>query len=435
MTTASIAIAVLLGGFVVLMLLRVPVSIALILSTLGSALIGGTNLTSIAQAMVKGVDNFSLLAVPFFILSGEIISAGGIATRLIDLANLLVGRMRGGLAMVNCMDSMFFGGISGSAVADVSSLGSVMIPMMVKAGYDEDFAVGITVTTACQGVLIPPSHNMVIYAVSAGGGISIGKLFMGGLIPGVLLGLAFMVTCYILAKRRNYPYGVTTPKGKRLKVVLEALLPLGTILIVMGGVSFGICTPTESAALAGVYAFILAYFVFREIKLRDFGKILTRALKTLAIVLTLIAAAKGFAFMMVNLRVSEILTSALLSVTQNKYLLLLLINVLLLFLGCIMDMAPLILIMTPILYPVVTSPVVGMDPIHFGVMLIFNLAIGLCTPPVGSALFVGCAIGKTPIERTAKHMMPMFLTMVIMLMLVTYIPDVTMLVPRLMTAK
>ena len=324
---------------------------------------------------------------------------------------------------------MFFGGISGSAVADVSSLGSVVIPMMKKQGYNEDFAVGLTVCTACQGVLIPPSHNMVIYALAAGGGVTIGSMFMAGVIPGIMLGLAMMVLCFFMAKRYNFPKCDPVPKGQRGKIILNAILPMMIIVIIMGGVASGIFTATESAAVACVYTFILTYFILRSARLRDIGKVMRNALKTLAIVMTLIGCAKAFAYMMTFLRIPAMLTDALIAISNNKYIILLIINALLLLLGCFMDMAPLIMIMTPILLPVVTSAAVGMSPVQFGIMLIFNLAIGLCTPPVGSALFVGCAVGKTPIERTSKNILPMFGTMVLVLMLVTFIPWFTMWLP------
>lgn len=453
MDTNTIAGIVLIGGFALLMLLKVPVSFSLIISTVASAIIFKAPtisalvasgrydlmgalviaLQDVVTNMVKGVDSFSLLSIPFFILAGEIMGAGGISERLIALANLAVGWLPGGLAMVNCLDSMFFGGISGSAVADVSSLGSMVIPMMKKQGYDDDFAVGITVVSACQGVLIPPSHNMVIYALAVSGiaSVSIAKLFMGGMIPGMLLGAALMVLCAYLSIKRKYPRGVKVPKGQKLKVVIDGLLPLGTMVIILGSVSFGICTATEAAALACVYAFIVSFFIIRDVKITAMGQILKNTLKTLAIVLTLIAAAKAFAGMMAMLKIPAAITTALVSLTSNKYLLLIIINVLLLALGCVMDMAPLILIMTPILGPICITQL-GMDPIHFGVMLIFNLAIGLCTPPVGSALFVGCAIGKTKIEKTSKNMLPMYAVMVIMLLLVTFIPAISMTVPNLM---
>ncbi|MEA4998508.1 MAG: TRAP transporter large permease [Candidatus Limiplasma sp.] len=432
MTPATLAIIVLIGGFFLLLMIRVPISFAMLLATIGSALITGTNLTVLVQQMISGVNNFSLLAIPFFILMGEFMSEGGISEKIVDFATLIVGRFRGGLAYVNCVDSMFFGGISGSAVADVSSLGSVVVPMMVKQGYTADFAVGLTVSTACQGLLIPPSHNMVIYALAAGGGVTIGSLFMAGALPGFLLGLAMLIFCFFTRKHYNFPAGVRTPRALWGKIILNAILPMFTIVIIMVGVAMGVFTATESAAVACVYSFILTYFVFRSAKLRNIGQVFKRTLKTLAIVLTLIAVAKAFAYMMVELRVPDMLTSFLVGVTSNKYVLLLIINVLLLVLGCFMDMAPLIMIMTPILLPVVTSPAIGLSPVHFGIVMIFNLAIGLCTPPVGSALYVGCAVGKTPIERTSLHMLPMYGVMVLGLLLVTYIPAISMWLPTLL---
>lgn len=424
------ATIILVGGFFLLMLLKVPVSFAMLLATLGSAAIVGINFSDIVNQMIAGIKSFSLLAIPFFILMGEFMSAGGISEKIVDFANLCVGRFQGGLAYVNCLDSMFFGGVSGSAVADVSSLGSVVIPMMKKAGYDEDFAVGLTVSTACQGLLIPPSHNMVIYALAAGGGVTIGSLFMAGAVPGVLLGLSIMVYCFCIRKKYNFPVGTGVQKGQRAKIIVEAILPMMTLVIIMGGMAAGIFTATEAAAIACVYTFILTYFVFRSAKFRDIGVVFKNTLKTLAIVLTLISVAKAFAFMMVVLRVPDMLTALLVSVTDNKYVLLLIINALLLVLGCFMDMAPLLMIMTPILLPVVTGPAIGLSPVHFGVIMIYNLAIGLCTPPVGSALFVGCAVGKTPIERTSKHMLPMYGVMVAGLLVITYIPIVSMWLPQ-----
>ena len=423
---------VLIGGFALLMCFKVPVSFAMLLSTLGSAAIMGTNFSVMVRQMVDGANNFSLLSIPFFIVMGEFMGAGGISEKIVNLANLAVGHFRGGLAYVNVLDSMFFGGISGSAVADVSSLGSMVIPMMKKQGYDEDFAVGLTVCTACQGVLIPPSHNMVIYALAAGGGVSIGKLFMAGMLPGILLGLGMMAMCFIMAKRYNFPKGTGVKKGEGMKVLLQGILPMMTLIIILVGTGAGIFTATESSAIACVYTIFLAMVVFRTVKIKDVPGIIKASLKTLAVVMTLLATAKAFAYMMTELRIPDAITKALTGVTDNRYILLLIINILLLVLGCFMDMAPLITIMTPILLPVVTNPVIGVDPIHFGVMMIFNLAVGLCTPPVGSALFVGCAIGKTPIERTAKNMLPLYAVMVVTLLLVTYIPDISLLLPRLL---
>lgn len=430
MSIELMATIALLGSFVILMLIRIPIAFALMLSSVLSALVAGQGLSTLVQQMVKGIDNFTLLAIPFFIAMGEIMGEGGISEKIVDLANLLVGRFRGGLAYINCIDSMFFGGISGSAVADVSSLGSIVIPMMVKQGYDEDFAVGLTVTTACQGVLIPPSHNMVIYALAAGIGGKIADLLWGGMLPGILLGILLMIFCFFMAKKFNFPRCDPVPKGQRLKIVLNAIFPMMIFVIIMGGIAAGIFTATESAAIACVYTFLLTYVLLRSAKFKSLGKVLKNTLKTLAIVLTLIASAKAFAYMMTVLRIPDAMTAALVGLTTNRTLLLLIINALLLLLGCFMDMAPLILIMTPILLPVITGPVIHMDLVQFGIMLIYNLAVGLCTPPVGSALFVGCAIGKTPIERTSRKMLPMFGVMIVGLMLVTFIPDLTLWLPR-----
>ncbi|MBR5287017.1 MAG: TRAP transporter large permease [Clostridia bacterium] len=427
---STLAGIILIGGFAVLMLLKVPVCFAMLVATLGSAAVMGTNFSVMIRQLMDGANNFSLLSIPFFIVMGEFMSAGGISEKIVALANLAVGHFRGGLAYVNVLDSMFFGGISGSAVADVSSLGSMVIPMMKKQGYDEDFAVGLTVTTACQGVLIPPSHNMVIYALAAGGGVSIGTLFMAGLLPGICLGCGMMLMCFVMSKRYNFPKGTGVKKGEGMKVLLDGILPMMTLVIIMVGTGAGVFTATEASAIACVYTMILSIVVFRKVKVSEIGQIIKNSLKTLAIVMTLLATAKAFAYMMTELRIPAAISTFLLGVTDNKIILLLIINIMLLLLGCFMDMAPLITIMTPILLPVVTA--VGVDPIHFGVMMIFNLAVGLCTPPVGSALFVGCAIGKTPIERTAKNMLPLYAVMVIVLLSVTYIPDIALILPKLL---
>jgi tripartite ATP-independent transporter DctM subunit len=343
--------------------------------------------------------------------------------------------------MVNVMDSMFFGGISGSAVADVSSLGSIVIPMMKKQGYDDEFSVGLTICSACQGVIIPPSHNMIIFAFAAGsasqlaGGqllvVSVGKLFLGGYAPGIMMGVTMMIIALIIAIKKKYPRG----KGYSLKegvvIFFNGFLALCTALIVVGGVIIGVFTATEAAAFAVLYSFIVAFFIYREAPLVRFFKILYSSLKTLAIVMSLIAAASAYGYLLARLQVPRLATEWLLSITDNYYLLLLLINFLLLGLGCIMDMAPLILICTPILFPVLVLKM-GMDPVHFGIMLLLNLCIGLCTPPVGSALFVGSAIGKISIERASKGCIPFYISMFITLMMVTYIPAITMFLPNLL---
>lgn len=428
-TTNTIAIAILIGFFITLMILKVPIAFSLSLSAFASAAYMGISLGAIAQQMVKGINSFSLLAIPFFILSGELMSAGGISDRLIKLADVMIGRMRGGLAMVNILASMFFGGISGSPVADTSSIGAMMIPMMEKQGYDKDYSINVTIASACQGVLIPPSHNMIIYA-SAVGGLSVGKMFMAGLVPGVLLGLALMVLSYIIAVKRNYPRGKKYSIKEAVKIGLDSFFGLLTAVIIILGVFTGIFTAIESAAVACVWAFIVTFFIYREISFSHFGVILKKSLRTLAMVMSVIAASQGFGYMMTTLKIPTIISNALLGFTSDKIILLLLINVSLLVLGCIMDMAPLILITAPILLPVVTA--MSMDPVQFGIVMMLNLSIGLLTPPVGTVLFVGCSIGGAKIEHIAKTMMPFYITMVVVLLLLTFVPAFSMTIPNLM---
>jgi len=429
MPSVSIAIAILLISFVLLLVIKVPVSFALGLSSVITAIYFEVPIMVIVQKMVKGIESPSLMAIPFFILAGEIMGAGGISRRIIAMSNVMVGRVRGGLAQVNILASMFFGGISGSAVADTSSIGAMLIPMMKENGYDDDYSVAVTVTSSCQGVIIPPSHNMIIYSLAAGG-LSVGKLFLGGFLPGVILGVALMIVSYIIAVKRGYPKGEKFSFKDSVKITMNAFFGLLTAVIIIGGVLSGVFTATESAAVACVYAFFVTFFVYKEIKIKAMSRILYNSLKTLALVLSLIATAKAFGHMLALLQVPALATKSLLAITDNKILLLLLINILILILGCIMDMAPLILILTPILLPVVTA--LGMDPIQFGVVLILNLAIGLCTPPVGGALFVGCAIGKVSIEKMTKSLLPFYAVMVIVLLLITFIPQLVMFIPNLL---
>ncbi len=429
MFNATLAVWLLLGTFVLLIVFKMPVIFALAVSSCITMLYMGIPLMAFIQQMAKAVNSFSLLAIPFFILAGEIMGAGGISNRLLDCANVIVGRFRGGLAYVNVLGSMFFGHLSGSAVADVSSLGSVEIPMQVKAGYDNPFSVAITVTSACQGVLIPPSHNMIIYSVAAGG-VSVGALFMAGLFPGIMLGLLLIAVCIVLSIMRHYPKGEKVGFKKGVKIIWNAMLALFTAVIILVGVTAGWFTATESAAIATIYAFIVSMFFYRELKLNMMPRLLMNTVKTLAMVFSLIAAAGAFGYLLAILRVPTLITNGLLHISSNKYVILLLINVMLLLLGCIMDMAPLILIVTPILVPVVQH--FGMSPVQFGVVLIYNLAIGLCTPPVGSALFVGCGIGHISMEKATKAMLPMYAVMVLGLMLVTYIPDISLFLPKIL---
>ena len=412
------------------LLFRLPVAFGIGLGGAVVFAVFGYSMNSFSQTAFYGLDNFSLLAIPFFILAGEIMGQGGISRRLITLANACVGWMRGGLAQVNILASMFFGGISGSAVADTSSIGSILIPMMTDSGYDKDFSVAVTVTSSCQGVMIPPSHNMILFAMAAGGGVSIGQLFMGGLIPGILLGVALIIMAAIIARKRNYPKGRVMSLKEIWKATKDALLGLMTCIIIVGGVILGWFTATESAAVAVVYAFIVTFFVYREIPLRQFGDILRKSLRTIAMVMALISTASMFGWLLAYLKVPTMVTNLLLGVSDNKVVILLLINVMCLILGCIMDMGPLILILTPILLPVATQ--LGMAPIQFGAMLILNLAIGLCTPPVGAALFAGCSIGRIKIEDATKACLPFYAMMILVLMLVTFWQPLSMFVPQLM---
>ncbi len=429
MTTGSF---ILLGSFIALLIFKFPITFSLFLSSIITATYLNIPLMSIVQRLVSGVHSFSLLAIPFFILSGEIMSQGGISRRLVHFSNALVGQIRGGLAQVNIIASMLFGGISGSAVADVSSIGAMLIPMMVKDGYDADFSVAVTVTSSLESLIIPPSHNLIIFAMAAGGGVSVGKLFLGGIVPGIGLGLLLMIPTAIISVKRNYPKMERMAFKEIIKVAVDAFFGLMTIIIIIGGVISGIFTATESAAVATVYAFIVTFFVYREIPIRQMSSILNNVLRTLAMVMSLIAAASSFGYLMAYLRIPQMVTNALLTVTTNRVALLLLINLMLLILGTIMDMAPLIIITTPILYPVVVG-YLGMDPVQFGIMLILNLAIGLTTPPVGSALFVGCSIGKVSIEQATRAIWPFYLVMVIALLFVTFVPGITLFLPSLLS--
>lgn len=425
----TLGVAILLGSFVLLFLLRVPVALSLAVSSVLTGLYLNVPLEVVGQRMLNGLNSFSMMAIPLFIFAGEIMGEGGISHRLIRLSNLLVGRFRGGLAIVNVLSTMFFGGITGSAVADASSIGSIMIPMMRMRGYDNDYSVSVTCTGAIQGVLLPPSHNIILYSLAAGG-VSIAGLFAAGLVPGVALGLALMVTSYIIAVRRRYPKGETIPREQRVRVIAEGLLSLTTALIIVAGVLAGIFTANESAAIAVVYSLVIVTFVFREINLKGINKILLETFRKLAVVLFLIAASSAFAWFLSYLRIPDMVMTFITSISSNKYIVFLLINIILLVLGMIMDMAPLILIATPILLPIATK--YGMDPIQFGVMLMLNLGIGLLTPPVGSAIFVGCTIGELSLEKAFRAMLPFLAVMIAMLLLLTYVPAVSMTLPHVL---
>ena len=428
----TVGITILLGVFIVLIMLKFPVAFCLAFSAFAAAAYDvNTTFGAITLRMIASVDSFALLAIPFFILAGEIMGSGGISDRLFNLARVFVGRMKGGIAMVNALDSVFFGMISGSAVAAVSSMGPIEIRMMKKQGYPVPFAVALSCTSATIAIITPPSHNMIIYA-SAIGGASVGRLFMAGILPGYLLCALLLIYCYIIARVKNFPYGGSFTFKESVKIIIDSLLGLATIFIIIGGVFAGIVTANESAVIACLWAFIVALFIYKGISTKDIIPILKRALRTIALVMTLMAAAGAFGYMMTIFRIPEIVTSGLLGLTDNRIILLLLINLALLLMGSIMDMAPLILITAPILIRIVTSPVIGMDPIHFGIVLIYNLSMGLLTPPVGTVLFVGSAIGGIKIEQTIKALLPFYFVMLTGLLLITFIPEITMLIPNLM---
>lgn len=428
MDAQAMAIFVLLGSFFLMIMLRFPIAYAVGLSSVLCLLSQGLSLTTVCQHMVKGISSFSLMAVPFFITMGVLMGSGGISERLIALANACVGWMRGGLAMVNIVASYFFGGISGSASADTASLGSILIPMMVDEGYDDDFSTAVTITSSCEGLLVPPSHNMVIYATTAGG-ISVGSLFLAGYLPGALLALSLMVGSYIISVKRNYPKGEAFNLIKFIKEIGHSFWALAAVIIVVFGVVGGMFTATESAAIAVIYSLFVSVFIYKGLDWKGVWKSLENCVDTLAIVLILISTSQVFGYCLTTLHVPDLAAQAITQITDNPIILALLLNVILLVLGCIMDMAPIILIATPILLPIATS--IGIDPIQFGIMMVLNCGIGLLTPPVGAVLFIGSAVGKVPMERVVKATLPFYLCMIITLLLVTFIPGISLLLPTL----
>ena len=420
------ATALLLISFFGMIILGFHISYSMMASAAATILYLGLSPTQIINTMVDSVDGFTFLAIPFFILSGDIMAHGGISDRLILLADALVGWMRGGMAMVNIVASIFFGGISGSATADTASLGAILIPMMHKQGYDKEFATAVTMTSSVQGMLIPPSHNMIIYAMAAGG-ISVSALFMAGIVPGVLLGAALMVFSYYLSVKRNYPKGTPFSFGNLFRALKKSIWGLGTVLIVVVGVVKGVFTATESAAIACVYALVISMVVYRELDGKELLKVVKSSIKTLSTVLILISASGPFGFCITYLKIPEMVVNGLLGLTDSRFLLLLLINAILLVLGTILGMASIIIIVTPILIPVLLN--IGMSPIQFGAILILNCGIGLITPPVGGVLFIGSGISGVPIERLFKNTLPLLAVMVIVLLLITYVPAITLALP------
>lgn len=429
MSINGTAIAILLISFLIMILLRFPIAYAVALSSILCLLSQGLPLTTVCQQMVKGISSFSLMAVPFFITMGCLMGTGGISDKLIALADSCVGWMTGGMAMVNVVASYFFGGISGSASADTASLGSILIPMMVDQGYDDDFSTAVTITSSCEGLLVPPSHNMVIYAMSAGG-VSVGSLFLAGYAPGALLAVSLMIGSYVISKRRHYPKGERFSIKKLGKQLMTSFWALAAVIIVVVGVVGGWFTATESAAIAVIYSLIVSVFIYKGLDWKGVWKTLEKCVDTLSIVMILIATSSIFGYCLTTLHVPDLAANAIIGLTDNPILIALLLNVILLFLGCIMDMAPIILIATPILLPIATS--IEIDPVQFGIMIVLNCGIGLLTPPVGAVLFIGSAVGKVKMEKVVKATLPFYACMVVVLLMITFIPEISMFLPNLL---
>ena len=420
----------LLSIFAFCVIIGTPVAFALGISALAAFWFEGLPLLIGFQRIVSGINVFSLMAIPFFIFAGELMFHGGIAMRLVKFAQAAVGAVRGGLGIVNVFSSMLFGGISGSAIADISALGSILVPVMKDKGYDADYAVNVTVTSSIAGIIIPPSHNMIIYALATGGAVSISKLFLAGVIPGILMCVCLAVTAYIIAVKRGYG-AEKFPGWTALGMAFAGAIPgLMTAVIIVGGVLSGVFTVTESGAFGAMYAFLVTFIVYRSITWENFKTAVVSSVRTTSMVMILIACAAAFAYMLTFYRVPSQTVDLLTGLTDNPILILLMINAVLLLLGMIMDMAALILICTPIFLPVANA--LGMDPLQFGVMMLVNLGIGLCTPPVGSCLFVGCAVGKLPMEKAIKSIWPFYIAIFVALMLITFIPAVSLTLPNML---
>lgn len=421
---------VLLFTLAILLALGVPVAFAVGLSAVAGALWIDLPLEALMIQITSGVNKFTLLAIPFFILAGAIMAEGGIARRLVNFAYVFVGFIRGGLSLVNIVASTFFGAISGSSVADTASIGSVMIPEMEKKGYPREYAAAVTASGSVQAILIPPSHNSVIYSLAAGGTVSIATLFIAGVLPGLLLGLCLMILCLGFAHKRGYPKGEKIPFKQALKILLDALWGLMTVVIILGGILSGIFTATESAAVACLWAFFVTMFIYRDYKWSELPKLLCRTVKTVTIVMILIGFAAAFGAVMTYMQLPTRITEFFTSLSDNKYVILMYLNVMLLLIGTLMDMAPIILILTPVLLPVTNS--LGIDPVHFGMIMMVNLGIGLITPPVGSVLFVASAVSKQKIETVVRAMLPFYGMLLVVLGMVTYIPAISLWLPRVL---
>jgi len=421
---------ILLGVLLLMLALGVPVAFALLTASAAALLVLDIPLAVSLQRMVAGISVFSLMAIPFFIFAGDLMYRSGIAGRLVDIAEASLGRARGGLGQVNIGASMLFGAVSGSAIANVSAMGSTISPLMEKRGYDRDYAANVNITAAIVGLLIPPSHNMIIYAAASGTGVSIGDLFLAGIIPGIVTGAMLMVVAWLVATKRGYPAGIFPGWRPFLRAVLFAMPGLLTAVIIIGGILSGIFTATESSAVAVLYTIMVGVLVYRTIGYRKFVESAISSIRITSMVLLIIGAAGSFGYVLAILEVPADLASLIKSVTDNPILVLLIINVILLLLGTFMDMSPLIVITTPIFLPIVSA--LGIDPVHFGVIMMLNLGIGLVTPPVGSVLFVGAAVGKISVEETIRTIWPFYMTLILALLMISYIPSLSMTLPNLL---
>lgn len=422
---------ILLFVFWVLLALNVPVAVCIALSSIATiACLGDVPAAAMtAQRMAKGIESFPLLAIPFFVLAGILMGEGGMARRLMDFAAAMVGRLPGGLAYVNTLTCMLFGSVSGSAAAAVSSIGGFMIPQMETKGYSREFAVALTATSATTGLLIPPSNIMIVFAVVAGN-VSVAALFMAGVLPGILVGVALMAAALLLNLRRGAQAKIESPP--LVRALWGALPSMLLIVIVLGGILGGVFSATEASAIAVAYALLLGVGLYREVKLRALPDILLRSAKTTSVVMLLVGASQAMSWVLAYEQIPQSVSTAMLTLSDNPLVLLLLINLLLLIVGMFMDMTPAVLIFTPIFLPVVTSPLIGMDPVHFGIVMIANLCIGLCTPPVGTCLFIACGVGKTTIARVVAPAIPFFIAMIAALLVITYWSPLSLWLPRLL---
>lgn len=425
-------ILTLFGSFFIFLALGIPVSFAIGISSLLTIFLSlpfDPAIAVISQKMASGLDSFTLLAIPFFILAGNIMNSGGIAMRLINLAKVMAGRLPGSLAHCNVLANMMFGSISGSAVASAAAVGGTMAPMQRKEGYSPAYSAAVNIASCPSGLLIPPSNTLIVYSLVSGG-TSISALFLAGYLPGILMALGVMVVAGLIAKRRGYPVDARSTWRDVLRLAWDALPSLALIFIIMGGIISGIFTATEASAIAVVYTLFLAVIVYREVKLRDLPKIFLDSAITTSIVLLLIGTSMGMSWAMANADIPYMISDALLAVSENPLILLLIINLILLVVGIFMDMTPAVLIFTPIFWPIAME--MGLDPVHFGIMMTFNLCIGICTPPVGSALFIGCSVGDVAIDKVIKPLLPFYAVLFVTLLIVTYVPQISLLLPQLL---